>query len=92
METKYTKAKELVYLTLWRISDYLLLISVFRMFEGRIRSKLFPWLHICKAVLDKENSTIQSDRVSTDISSYNPDETSHVDIHLHSGQTTSTVV
>ncbi len=87
---KYTTAKQLVYIIIWRISDYLLLISILRIFEGTTQSKLFPWLHICSNPVVKKMENA-NDTVVSDVSSYNPGETSQVDIHLYSEQTTPTV-
>ena len=49
----YSKQKQLIFIIIWRISDYILFISVFRIFEGTTHSRIFPWLHFCNKYVDE---------------------------------------
>ena len=69
----YTKAKQLVFTILWRISDFIVVISVLRIFEGTTSSRFFPWLHICKKEsLDSEGNVKKIS--SYGMSSYNAED------------------
>ena len=71
----YTKAKQLVFTILWRISDFIVVISVLRIFEGTTSSRFFPWLHICKKDLESLDSEGNVKKISSyGMSSYNAED------------------
>ena len=49
----YSKQKQLIFIIIWRISDYILFICLIRIFEGTTHSRIFPWLHFCNKYVDE---------------------------------------